>query len=231
MRKNRYEKDVDNIVWTNLYQNEEHRNSLAWSLIAFGLPEFYRAHVIKNLGELELMVKANKARLIDTKQFGEFIQPFVWEKLADDFRMIVFFENYMKATLLFKQCIIHQLVLPDGAEQKRFNKFQRDIPVNVKSLAISNATEKNISKRTIGMDLLLSQSYQKVIRLPEKVLKHVKEMNASRNRLHLRSTVKFDMGPSIVDELKEVKAFADDWARQLRSAQFEAQMMNPAGWY
>ncbi len=219
-----FEHDPDKIVWTAAYQDERHRNSLAWSLISFGSTQFKRATIIDQLASVELSMRTRNAGHTTMEAFSEFIQPFIWEQLMDDIRICVFFENYMKAILLFKGAIIHkfQPVGSDHNKVKQLNKAQKAQPLGFECIALNNITDAEFSRNTISMDLMLGDGYQKVIKLSDDVRRIVTMINARRNRLHLHNSLQVEISEAIVKDYRILDAFVEDWAQQIRKAQKEA---------
>jgi hypothetical protein len=83
------------------YLDKETIDETAIKLIVFGGEVFKRALIIKNLLPLKDAVIKRDNNQISKSEFVKIAEPFFIENLIDAIRICIFFENYMKSTLIF----------------------------------------------------------------------------------------------------------------------------------
>jgi hypothetical protein len=214
--------DPEHIIWTAGYQSPQLLQYVALSLMFFGKTEVLRATIFKRLGEVEEVYRLHDPSYMDaTKQ--KLLMDLMKDQLVDDFRIITYFENVLKAKLLLERVIIHRFQIANGDVErfKQADKAQKKIPMSASNIVPSGITDADLSKRTIGMDLLLSPPYQKVIALSEDVLRVVKEINERRNKLHFNSFAEFGMGPSVLKDYRLLLDHVHETERFLSSQRFK----------
>lgn len=216
-----FEHDPHKIVWTEAYQNQDHLNQLGWSLISFGAHQFKGATIIMRLTEMEKAVGARHAGETSMEAFAKFLEPFMWEQLIDDIRICTFYENYMKAVLLFKGAIIHKFkpVGSDHGKFKALKRAQEKDPLGVVMITSKNITEAEISPHTITMDLMLSDSYQRVIGLEEEARRLITTINDRRNKLHFHNSLTIELSEEILRGYRALNAQVDYFVGLIYQAQ------------
>ena len=217
--RRQFETDPDKIVWTKAYKDAHYRAFLGTGLLAFGAHEFKDAMIIRQLEQLELAYTRKQEGAISKDDFSQLIQPFIWAKLTDDIKIITFFENYMKAHLLFKGAIIHKFKFKDRDKQKAFEKEQNKAPLGFEVIDGNDVKDENFKGSTIEMRLMLGKGYQRVIKLPQDVLTIVKRINKERNRLHFYNATSFTLSKKVIKEFRTLNDFADGWIDKLKKAQ------------
>jgi hypothetical protein len=166
-------------VW--LYANNKEQNAAAASLVVFGAKVFYKAKLVQDLDLL------NKTRLQLDRYNADLppsppqqINEFAFEYLVDYVRILVFFENYMKAELITKNFCVHAL-------KKEYPKFidltkeQFKRPINLMEIQDIEPftvleteeiiTHPAIKETTIGMNVLLgSKAYLQHYQFSENII-------------------------------------------------------------
>ncbi len=195
--------DPEHIIWTAGYQSPQLLNYVALSLMYFGKTEALRATIFKRLPEVEEVYRLHDPSYMDADK-QNLLLDLMKDQLVDDFRIITYFENVMKAKLLLVPVIIHKFQINKGDEErfKQASKAQKKMPMSARNIGTAGITDADLSKRTIGMDVLLSPTYQKIIGLSEDVLRIVKDINERRNKLHFNSFTEFAMGPSMLKDYR-----------------------------
>ena len=189
--------DPEHIVWTTGYRDPELLGYVAGSMAHFGWVEVRRATIFKRLAEVEEVY-----RLHDPSYMGDekrkLLVEVMLDHLVDDFRIVVFYENWMKARLLMEGVCIHKF---KGARSKELNKFLEQ-PWSGTNIMVAGITDDEIARTTVNMTRLLSKAYQVVIRMPADVHAIVSKINKRRNRLHFYTHNELGMGPGVVQEYR-----------------------------
>lgn len=214
-----FESNPHKIVWTQAYQDVQHRRILGWSLIAFGLEQIQPAKIFRNLPLIQAAVKNNSGEYPFDETLDAKIMDLAYEQLIDDIRICIFFENCMKALLLFNGAIIHrfQEQPSNKLKVKQLNTAQKKQPLDVNCIGLNNITEDWFHKNTIGMDLLLSPGYQVNIQLPPEVLAGVKKINARRNGLHFHSMLELEVSDAVAREYDAIKSYVVRWVWEVKN--------------
>ncbi|MEO8068963.1 MAG: hypothetical protein ABI599_14795 [Flavobacteriales bacterium] len=214
-----YETDPDKIDWMTAYQDQQYRWYLAGSMVGFGAMEFKRARIIGGLSALQAIHEHVRKGIISMDTAANSMHPFILDWMNDEVRICTFFENYMKAKLLSMGAVIHTFKnSAKGTPSHRLQKALRDDPMDARSLVANNITNQDLSYKTISMSLMLSESYQKAIELPQDVLQIVRQMNRSRNKLHLKTDASGEMGLKTLDDLKLLDVFVDAQIERLKKS-------------
>ena len=215
-----YEVEPDKIVWTQAYQNQQHRRTLGWSLVSFGLEQIRPAQILRNLQLIQTAVKNNAGEQPFDESIDKRITDLAYEQLIDDIRICIFFENCMKAILLFNGVIIHrfQASTANKSQVKQLSDAQKKQPLSVECIALNNIGDDWFHRNTIGMDLLLSTGYQVNIKLPPELLTVVKKINARRNGLHFHSMLQIEVSDEVVREYEAIKAYVNRWVWEVQNA-------------
>lgn len=201
-----------------IYSTEETINKTADSLIVFGAKVFHRAKIVRDLDLLERVTKGLDNRLIPPNH--EELNEFIFSYLTDAIKILIFFENYMKAELMIRGYCVHQLN-KDIPEFKEIAKRQFKKPILMKDINSIEPFEVNPSKEeifhrgiketTIGMkELTGSESYLSNYQLNDEILNFIKELTTFRNKLHFHDSIDFTTSMEKINNLKKVKAFVDE---------------------
>jgi hypothetical protein len=200
-----------------LYSSWEEMNKAAASLITFGADVFQRAKLIRDMEFLKSirleLDKENTTPPTLTKEIMEFS----FEYLIDCVRILIFFENYMKAELIVKGFTVH-LIKKEDLDFKSLAKEQFWKPIKVKEIAaikdfeIDQAEKKithtSLKNTTLGYNVLTgSIEYLKHYQLTDSMVSFLKKINAYRNKLHLHDNVEFSLSEEFIDNIEELKRF------------------------
>lgn len=201
-----------------LYSTNKESQSTAASLMVFGAGIFRETKIIKDLDSLERITIALDNREIQTND--EQLMEFAFSYLIDCVKILIFFENYMKAELICKGFCVHRIKkeIPDF---KAIAKRQYIEPVRVKEIHDIEEFEVNeinkelfhrgLKETTIGLkELISSEKYLRNYEFDGANLKFLKEVIKYRNELHLHSSMKFSTSVKFVEELRSVDSFVTD---------------------
>lgn len=209
----------DKIIWKEAYLNDELRKVYGRSLIVFGLPYFYDAFIIKNVGELRRLFEAADNRSMPLEHYVEGLKPFAMGQLLDDIRICIFFENLMKARLLFEGKVIHSFDDRSAVDVekkkclKKLNEQLRTGPLDANVIATYGLEESDFSHQTLPMSRMLTTSYNAIVDLPEYINEVVSGVNARRNRLHLSADVNFPVNKELILGYENLILYTDLWRK------------------
>lgn len=208
-----------------IYANNRQQYAAAAALVVFGAEVFYKAKLVH---DLDLLNKIREE--LDRHDLGQTAPPkdineFAFEYLIDCVRILVFFENYMKAELITKNFCIHT-IKKDYPTFTVIAKEQFKRPVDLKEIAdlepfvISEVEQKithtAIKETTIGMNILLgSKAYRQHYQLSEKIITYIKEINLYRNKLHFHNDIEFSISEEFIDKIQALKNFVKDTMKRI----------------
>jgi len=211
-------------VW--LYATWQEMNKASASLITFGAEIFQGAKLVRDTEllkaiRLELDKQDTNALPPPPKEIIEFS----FEYLIDCVRILIFFENYMKAELIVKGFIVH-LINKEDLDFKNLAKQQFPRPIALKEIADIKAFEVNnadkiithtaLKNKTIAYSLLTSSNeYLKQYQLTPGIVSFLKGINAYRNQLHLHDNVQFSLSEDFIDNIEELKRFVSSTIARL----------------
>ncbi len=194
------------------------RSETAKGLVLFGYQNLKGAYLVQEFERLEDLVVRKEKDEIDEPAMNKEMMPFLLENLIDAVRISVFFENYMKAILISKGFLVHEIVR--GKLNPDLSEDQKKRPISL--LEFSTAENFNISEdqtvlshsklldKTITMTTMLYKAqYVNVINLPPDVLKTIVFINEQRNKLHFAPDWTLSLSRSFLKELKGLFEFAD----------------------
>lgn len=201
-----------------IYSTEETINKTAASLIVFGTEVFYRAKIVKDLDLLERMTKGLDNQSIPPNH--EELHEFFFSYLTDTIKILIFFENYMKAELMIRGYCVHR-IKKDIQEFKEIAKRQFKEPILMKDINSIEPFEVNsekeeifhrgIKETTIGMkELTGSESYLSNYQLSGEILSFIKELTIFRNKLHFHDSINFATSMEKINKIKIVKDFVNE---------------------
>jgi hypothetical protein len=208
-----------------LYRNKEEQNQVAGSLVAFGAEVATRANVIRCLDILREWNQALQANESYDKQ--AIAIELSLDYLMDSVRILIFFENYMKAELIVRNFCVHQI---NKSNQSRADlimlaKQQDKRPVELYEIRdlesfIVNDEEKIITntglkETTIGMNVLLQPAYLEHYAFDDEILRIVRELLVLRNKLHFHSSARFEMSTQFIDDIERINSFIYGTANSL----------------
>lgn len=174
---------------TKGYLNEEERLADSWELLVYAHMLYHRVYVFKNF---DAFSKSFHIRDHNDNPPPEYWEGLSNEKLIDQIKICTAFENYNKAVLLSKGFIVHNI---DEKKNRDLAKEQRLRPISILDFNKTNSFVKNDYSNELFLDGLkdfttisfsrtLSPAYQEIIRLEDRFLNYLKNLNEKRNRLH-----------------------------------------------
>jgi len=200
-----------------IYSSHKEQSATAASLITFGAEVFYRAKIIKDIEILKATHFEIDKRTIHPSETN--ISDFIFEHLVDCIRILIFFENYMKAELIIKDFCVHSVdknwngFAELGKEQnsrpikiEEINRIEEFVIDESKQTIYHNA----IKETTIGLNVLLSSHYQSFYNLDLEMIKFIRWLNKLRNRLHFSSSAEFQISNRIILDYEKAIAFVDE---------------------
>lgn len=137
------------------------------------------------------------------------LMEFAFERIIDDTRVIICFENFMKGILLTQGYLAH---VPH--KRHKLHEVQKQRPIAVEevlkmdSYRESNLDELDITEKSVSFRALLTPAYQEVIKLPPSLVDVLSRMYDMRNELHFLKITELTGGPKVEQELTELIDFA-----------------------
>jgi len=181
------------------------RYKFATSLIHFGISQFRRAKVISNYKKLCNLIENQNPSKGDLRTLMEIVN----DQLVDFVRIIICYENYLKAFLIANEYVVHELK-QTGPYADLF-KDQRDRPISIFDLIQIDAfkldREKDLFKhegltfKTLTISKLLSKKYQEVIQMQPKVFESLNKIKRYRNNVHFFLQEKGKVDPEFCNML------------------------------
>ena len=201
-----------------IYSTEETINKTAASLIVFGAEVFHRAKIVRDLELLERITEGLNNLSIPPNH--EDLHEFFFSYLTDTIKILIFFENYMKAELMIRGFCVHQ-IKKDIPEFKDIAIKQFKEPILMKDINSIESFEVNpekeeffhrgIKETTIGMkELTGSDSYLSHYQLSDEILNFIKELTTFRNKLHFHDSINFATSMERINKIKKGKAFVNE---------------------
>mgnify|MGYP001347521829 CR=1 FL=1 len=212
-------KSLKNVKTHHLcYMHKSNKQSYAMAMIAFGCEVFKSAKHVEDLPLLKsFFMNQNEKTGLSQEAITE-TPKFILETLIDWVKIIICFENFMKASLLINDYVIHNIDKNDKI-LKCFQD-QRNHPLKLQdfllrynfSYCITDKTLmlEGITPQTLTMSSLLSKKYQKIINLPESIYKTLMRLNNERNNLHFYHEARNSYGKKYFEEMDELVDFVDN---------------------
>jgi hypothetical protein len=200
-----------------IYRSKAEQNKIAGSLVAFGAEVAAKANVFQGIHALR---ECNKL-LQQNKQYNTaaVAQHFGLDYLMDSVRILIFFENYMKAELIVRNFCVHNI---DKSNVVRTDlialaKQQDKRPVTlsevreVEKFVVNDEKEiinnAGLRETTIGMNVLLKPSYLEHYAFDDEILRTVKGLNLLRNKLHFHSHAEFALSSQFIEDIERLHFF------------------------
>jgi hypothetical protein len=193
------------------------------SLIAFGAGVFKQAKVINQLDLLKHLTNgldSGRIHPIDPS-----VIEFGFEQLIDSIKIIIFFENYMKAELIARGFCIH-LINKDVAGFTHLVKEQFKRPVLVREMHDIlpfevDETAKTIfhdalKENTLSFKVLVGLNYVKYYRFDQGILDFIIDLNKKRNHLHLYKDISFELSQELISKIEIVNDFVDQVVQMIQ---------------
>ena len=169
-----------------IYTALENRISAAISLLSFGIYQFKKT--VHFTEKNKLLADLERAR--DHGAFGEHISKLAEDSLIEYTRIIVCFQNYMFAKLLYDGYLVHKI---NRNEFKDMSNNQKLKPIKIHDFTKVSSCQTNnlgceiwqgLENETINFSTLLKSGYQQAIQPPEIIHAVLKEYNKLRNQQH-----------------------------------------------
>ncbi|MCG9910495.1 MAG: hypothetical protein MH137_04260 [Flavobacteriales bacterium] len=194
----------------------------AASLIAFGYDVYRNSKIIKDFGKLKKITHDLNISPHSTDSH-KLIQEFMFEYLIDSIRILIFFENYMKARLIYKGFIVHLIKDEDPFKKLRKKQFKEPVlygEIQVIEPFIMESgefhTNSCLSDKTLGMSILLKSGYTMHYNIDFNLLKFIGELNKYRNRLHFSDKYELTLNQEFLKNLSELIVFVNKVMLQLQ---------------
>lgn len=200
-----------------MYSTDEDMRGIAASLMIFGASVFKSAKIVREIDLLnQLCIGRSKGTIAPNDQR---ISDFFFEYLTDCIKIVIFFENYMKAELIASGYCVHQ-IKKDYPNFESLAKDQQKRPVLIREIhdiepfQVDEANKimlhPAIKENTIGFgDLTNKPAYTSKYRFDETTLNHIKKMNFKRNSLHFHDSIEFELSSILIDEIRNMNSFVD----------------------
>lgn len=200
-----------------MYSTDVEMRSTAASLMIFGARVFKSAKIVREIDLLnQLYIGRNNETIAPNDQR---ITDFAFEYLTDCIKIVIFFENYMKAELIAKGFCIHQ-IKKDYSNFENLAKEQQKKPVfireihDIKPFQVDHVNRTiyhpAIKESTIGFGELTNKpDYASHYRFDKTTLHHIKEMNFKRNKLHFHDSIDFELSHTLIEEIRNMSSFVD----------------------
>lgn len=202
-----------------LYVHKLNMKIYALKMITFGYATFARAKHIQDLSKFSKLVnKLDDIRSLTQENKSQLFE-FNINTLIDWIRVSICFENYMKAILLQKGYLIHQ-INKEIPELENLAKSQKKRPIPVSEFQeINLILDKKVSRerlkeglklQTIQFNLLLKTKYQNKIQLPAGIHKIITEINKKRNNLHFYHEAENSYSKKKIEDLVLLKKYVEE---------------------
>jgi hypothetical protein len=205
------------------YFAERNMKAFAANMIIFGCETFARAKHIKEIEELSSQIDIQDSFAREGKGPNQetiaIMGEFVLDTIPDWIRITICFENYMKAILLMNGFLIHKIdknvtslkTLANNQNKKpiSLSRFQelRNFSMNIET---RQWMLEGLKPQTIDFSVLLWKKYQDEIKLPEKILELISEINTKRNNLHFYHEATNAYSQIFIEELKQLNKFVKE---------------------
>lgn len=204
--------------WLNMnnnlsfYTDRSETQKTAFELIAFGITNIKRAKVIRYINQIEKYIL--EGSYLD----HEILSDLIFEHLVDNIRIILFFENYMKAVLIKKGFCVHNLkkekdeyrILAESQYNKPISIHEIRAATDLKNISDLNGHFlKGLKSTTVNFSTLLSKNYCSFNNLDEDLILSLKNISKDRNKLHFNNHTEFYFSPKKIALIKKIASFVD----------------------
>ena len=206
----------------NWYVNIDDKGRTVLNLIRVGADVFRKAKLIQELDEF-----AHACALVNSGRDNDYqtrMLPFVDEYLVDSVRVCLFFENYMKARLIERRRIVHEVkdTLPDLRKAQKKRPISFDELVSVAPFTDAggmNVIHTGLKQMTVGAKTLFEQKdYRDMIDIPAHFYPTLMTMTKDRNRLRFMNYRELGHNEKFIKALGEMKTFVESAVRRVRVA-------------
>lgn len=200
------------------YSSEEEINHTAKSLLVLGGGMFKRAKIVRDLNQLkEIDSTLNESSF--QSSFNS-MPEFCFSYLDDCIKILVFFENYMKAELILGKYCVHA-INKQIPEFEALAKKQFKEPILLKEIEAIEPFDLNLNAKifahraiketTLGVrELIGTDAYRSKYQFDQEILAFLIELNTYRNKLHFYSSIEFQMNDEFLNKIAKVDNFLQD---------------------
>lgn len=198
------------------YADSNRQREVAAMLTTLGAQIFKSALIIKEIETIQKINADLDSGALKVADSG--IERFVFEHLVDSIRVLVFFENYMKAELIVNDFCVH--IIDTGI--KEFNElasFQKERPIKLREIQNIEPFEINknnqtiyhraIKRTTLPFSIITRKDYTPFYKFDNSVLEFIKELALYRNKLHLNHTLNFSLSQERIEKFKALDKFVN----------------------
>lgn len=200
-----------------MYSTPKEMRRISASLIILGANVLKSARIIKEVDQLKVIYqKLNNNTLppADPK-----VNEFIFDYLIDSIKILIFFENYMKAELISNGFCVYR-INGEVSGFKDIAKRQFKEPITIEEINLIHPFEINelnesISHKalkdiTLGFnELTKSSSYLSHYKFDKNILTFIKELNTQRNKLHFHDSIHFIISDEFISKLEDVTEFVE----------------------
>lgn len=182
-----------------------------------------RASHIKDIEKITSIFESKGANP-PTLEMVETMSDYMFDMIPDWVRIIICFENYMKAVLLKNGFLIHKIDRDEKALKTLANN-QNKRPIKLKefnelfnfSVEIESRLPilEGLKPQTLDFNVLLRKKYQDEINLPTDILESISKINTKRNTLHFYHEVSNSYDKHFFKELRDMEKFVLGDMKQL----------------
>ncbi len=134
----------------------------------------------------------------------------IYDVVHDDLFIIAAFENYAKAALLSKRCIVHRLCKPKVLANQQWKR-----PVHIKTVrSLRYKDEVYFEHKTIGLNELLQPNYARKVGMSENELYALEQCRSMRNSIHFGGVSASGYNIKFFQGLIELNKRIDNSAKQ-----------------
>lgn len=200
-----------------MYATGNEQRATAMQMIFFGAEILKNAKIINEIDSLKKIVEELESGSTHPKDLNT--NDFVLEYLVDCIRIMVFFENYMKAELIIKGYCIH-VIDHNHPDFKSLAKEQKSRPIrleeinNIEKFYLDKDSKifyhKALKETTIQVkELIGHENYRSIYGFEHQMIDLIKRFNLYRNKLHMHSTVEISLSRPFLSDIEYLNNFVD----------------------
>ncbi len=206
-----------------IYLSKETMAKAAHDLTQFGLETVKKTKCLNEIERLkELKQILDSGRGLEVKNE---LAAFAFEWLIDTIRIVVFFENHMKATLVYNGFCVHEIQNVTYFKELRTAQQQRPISVNeiseIEPAKVDSSNEIVIhfgikSNYTVGFETLLKPDYTKHYDVDLSLIPFLNKIRTERNKLHFHGGIDFSISDKMISDLQLINEYTEGLLMKFR---------------
>lgn len=182
---------------------------------------FNSIHVFK---KAITITRADELKSIIAEPLGqgrkEKMAEFMFERIVDDLRFIVCFENFIKSTLITQKYLVHQVKDEQLKSQQRKRPILIEEVLTQEAFLLENKNDFPLTEKTIQFSDLLTRGYREASGLPVPIYNLLRKINQRRNENHFLFFM--ELTPKeVLEEAATLNKFVDEqmvpWVQKLDS--------------